>query len=273
MDEAAARVTAMFEDLAPDYDRSGVDFFVPIAAGLLQRVPPAADQRWLDVGCGPGAVLLPAAAGVGPGGRAVGIDVAAAMVDRARAAAGELGLPQVEAHVADATEPPPGPFDTVVSSLVLFFLSDPVAALSAWRQVLVPGGRLGVTTFGRTDDRLLHIEDVLQPWVPAAMRDPRTVGDESPFVTDEGVEGLVAAAGYVDVRTDTFALPVRFSDADRWYAFSWSIVQRGMWRAVPEDRREEVRAEAARRFAAYADDDGSATFTIDVRCTLATSPG
>jgi SAM-dependent methyltransferase len=91
MDEAAARVTAMFEDLAQDYDRSGVDFFVPIAAGLLQRVPPAADQRWLDVGCGPGAVLLPAAAGVGPAGRAVGIDVAAAMVERARTAADELG--------------------------------------------------------------------------------------------------------------------------------------------------------------------------------------
>jgi predicted DsbA family dithiol-disulfide isomerase len=82
----------MFEDLAQDYDRSGVDFFVPIAAGLLQRVPPAADQRWLDVGCGPGAVLLPAAAGVGPAGRAVGIDVAAAIIERVTGVAAEEGI-------------------------------------------------------------------------------------------------------------------------------------------------------------------------------------
>ncbi|HET7900210.1 MAG TPA: methyltransferase domain-containing protein [Candidatus Nanopelagicales bacterium] len=273
MDEASQRVAAMFEDLAEDYDRSGVDFFQPIAAGLLERVPPAPGERWLDVGCGPGAVLLPAAAAVGPSGLVVGIDVADAMVQRARAAADDSGLSNVDVLVGDAASPPEGPFDVVVSSLVLFFLSDPAAALRAWREVLVPAGRLGVTTFGRTDDRLLDIEEVLLPYAPASMRDPRTVGDESPFLTDAGVERLVSGAGYAQVRTETFALPVRFADAEHWYAFSWSIVQRGMWRAVPPEKRALVRAEAARRFQQHADADGSATFTIDVRCTLATAPG
>ena len=41
MDEQAGRIAALFDRLAADYDRSGVDFFEPIASGLLDRVPPA----------------------------------------------------------------------------------------------------------------------------------------------------------------------------------------------------------------------------------------
>jgi SAM-dependent methyltransferase len=40
-------------------------------------------------------------------------------------------------------------FDLVTSSLVLFFLPDPVVALRNWYQLLVRGGRIGVSTFGR----------------------------------------------------------------------------------------------------------------------------
>lgn len=273
MDEQAGRVAALFDRLAADYDRSGVDFFEPIAAGLLERVPPREGERWLDVGCGPGAVLLPAAEAVGPQGRAVGIDAAPSMVERAREAAAALQLGNVDVAVADASQPPEGSaYDVVVSSLVLFFLADPAQALRSWREVLRPGGRLGVSTFGAWDPRLEHVEQVLEPYIPPAMRDPRTTGDASPFASDAGVEGLVTRSGYADVRTETHPLPVRFADAQQWFAFSWSTGQRGMWLAVPEDRRDDVRAEAFRRFDEHADPDGSATFTIDIRYTMAVAP-
>jgi len=42
-----------------------------------------------------------------------------------------------------------------------------------------------------------------------------------------------------------------------------------MWLAVPEEQRADVRAEAERRIASYADPDGSVTFTQSVRYTLA----
>ena len=47
--------------------------------------------RVLDVGCGAGGALLPAARRVGPTGEAVGIDLAPGMVERARAAAERRG--------------------------------------------------------------------------------------------------------------------------------------------------------------------------------------
>jgi ubiquinone/menaquinone biosynthesis C-methylase UbiE len=273
MDDPTGRVAALFENLASDYDRSGVEFFEPIARGLLDQVPPREGERWLDVGCGPGAVLLPAAEGVGSSGLVVGIDVAGAMVDRARAAAEAAGLRNVDVRVGDAMAPPADePYDVVVSSLVLFFLGDPGAALAAWRDTLAPGGRLGVATFGPLDARLEDVEQVLAPWIPPMMRDPRTSGEQSPFASDAGMEALVASAGFVGVRTETLDLPVRFADADQWFAFSWSTGQRGMWLAVPPERRAEVRAEAAQRFASYADADGSATFTTVARYTLASAP-
>ena len=271
MDERSAGVARLFDMLAADYDRSGVDFFEPIAAGLLEVLPPRPGERWLDVGCGAGAVLLPVADAVGADGTVVGIDVSEQMVERTRAAA--RGLPHVEVLVGDAAEPPAAdPFDVVVSSLVLFFLPDPDAALRSWLGALAPGGRLGVSTFGPWDPRLEDVEAVLEPWIPAAMKDPRVVGEASPFASDEGMERLVADAGFVEVRTETFALPVRFADAEQWYAFSWSTGQRGMWLSVPEDQRDAVRAEAFRRFASYAGDDGSLVAAIPIRCTLASAP-
>jgi SAM-dependent methyltransferase len=192
------------------------------------------------------------------------------MVEQARRLATERGLDNVEVRVGDARDPlVDGTVDVVASSLVLFFLPDPAAALRSWLALLSPGGRLGVATFGPVDLRWEHVDDVFTPHLPPQLRDARTTGKDGPFGSDLGLERLVAEAGYVDVRTVTLELPVRFADAEQWHAFTWSVGQRAMWLAVPEDERADVRAEAERRIASYADPDGSVTFTQVVRYTLA----
>jgi ubiquinone/menaquinone biosynthesis C-methylase UbiE len=271
--DPTARVAALFDALSATYDAVGVDFFGPIAAGLLSAMSPAAGERWLDVGCGRGAVLIPAAEAVGPEGQAVGIDISAGMVDEARRLADALGLANVEVKVGDAGDPHVGGgFDAVSSSLVLFFLTDPAAALQSWRSLLVPGGRLGVATFGPTDPRWEHVDEVFVPHLPPHLRDARTTGKDGPFGSDEGMAALVDAAGFDGVRTVVLDLPVRFADAEQWHTFTWSIGQRAMWLAVPPDQRAEVRAEAERRLASHSAADGSIMFVQTVRYTLATVP-
>ena len=268
--DPTARVAALFDALSSTYDAVGVDFFGPIAAGLLEVLPPRVGQRWLDIGCGRGAVLLPAAEAVGPTGRAVGIDISPGMVEQARGLAASLGLGNVEVSVGDARAPAvDGGFDVVASSLVLFFLPDPAAALRSWLALTAPGGRLGVVTFGPIDPRWDHVDDVFGPYLPQQMRDARTTGKAGPFGSDAGMEALVGGTGFGEVRTVTRELPVRFADAEHWHAFTWSVGQRAMWLAVPEEDRAAVRAEAERRIASYADPDGSVTFTQGVRYTLA----
>src|SRR6516165_8616861 len=52
----------------------------------------------LDLGCGAGTDLLIAAQMTGPSGRAIGVDMTAAMLERARASAAVMGLENVELH-------------------------------------------------------------------------------------------------------------------------------------------------------------------------------
>ncbi|KQX62021.1 class I SAM-dependent methyltransferase [Angustibacter sp. Root456] len=266
----ALRNARLFDALADSYDAVGVDFFGPIAAALLQALDPQPGESFVDLGCGKGALLLPAAQAVGTTGRAVGVDISPGMLSAAREAADRLGLAAVDLAVGDVQSPelPAGAFDVVGSSLVLFFLADPLAALTAWRALLAPGGRLGVSTFGAQDDVWRAVDDVFTPYLPQFVLDARTSGGRGPFASDAGMEQLFAAAGLTDVRTVSRALPVRFRDADHWAAFSMSTGQRAMWAAVPEGERAGVREEAVRRLRRASTSDGGIELTQQVRYTL-----
>jgi ubiquinone/menaquinone biosynthesis C-methylase UbiE len=269
-----ARVARLFDALADSYDQVGVDFFQPIADGLVAAVVPRRGERWLDVGCGRGAVLVPVARAVEPDGAVLGIDLSPAMVEQCRAVAGASGLANVEVHPGDASAPEvAGPFDGITSSLVLFFLPDPLSALRAWAPLLRAGGRIGVTTFRAPDPRWDAVDEVFAPYLPPAMRDARTSGAQGPFASDAGMERLLADAGFVDVTTRTASVPVRFADAEAWHRFSWSTGQRAMWLSVPEDERPAVRAAAEARLLAHAAPDGSVTFEQNVRHTLGYAAG
>src|ERR671932_150030 len=65
---------------------------------LLGRVEPG--EIVLDLGCGAGTDLLIAAQMAGPAGRAIGVDMTAAMLERAHACALAMGLEIVELHEA-----------------------------------------------------------------------------------------------------------------------------------------------------------------------------
>lgn len=135
-------------------------------------------------------------------------------------------------------------FDVVVSSLVLFFLPDPAVALEAWRDLLVPEGRIGVSTFGAQSERWRRVDAVFTPYLPKQLLDARASGTTGPFATDAGMEGLLSAAGFVDVRTSSSTVTARFRDVAHWAEWSWSHGQRVMWEMVPEDERADVRARA-----------------------------
>lgn len=266
--EVERRTASLFDSLATEYDASGVEFFQPIAGGLVAALEPRRSEAWLDLGCGRGAVALPLAAAVDPG-RVVGLDVAPAMLVLAEAAAAERGITNVDFVLGSAQAPDPalGLFDGIASSLVLFFLPDPLEAVRGWLPLLRPGGRVGITTFGETDPRWRSVDAVLMPYLPS--RDARTAGSEGPFGSDEGMELLLESAGFTEARTVRQRLHVVFRDFDQWLAFSMSTGQRAAWLAVPEADRGAARDDVAKRLLSHANPDGSITFDQEVRHTLA----
>jgi len=97
----------------------------------------------LDIGCGAGTDLLLAARHVGPEGRAIGVDMTAAMRDRAIAGARASGLTHVEVRDGDATRLPLGDstVDVVISNGVLNLVPDKPTAVREIARVLKRDGR------------------------------------------------------------------------------------------------------------------------------------
>jgi len=271
--QATRQVGALFDFLAETYDDVGVPFFQPIAESLLRALPPQPGERWLDVGCGRGAVLLQVAPAVRPG-VAVGTDISPQMLERCREHVTRARFDNVELVLDDAQDPQvaAAPFDTLSSSLVLFFLPDPVAALRRWLPLVTPGGRIGVTTFAEIDPRWQAVGEVFTPYLPPHLLDARTTGTRGPFASDAGMEQLLAAAGWTDVRTARDEVDVRFETPEHWRRHSMSVGQRGMWMAVPPGERDAVRDRAYDLLAADAAKDGSVTYWQRIRHTLGRRP-
>jgi SAM-dependent methyltransferase len=113
----------------------------PFSLGRL-----AAGERVLDLGSGAGTDSLVAAQMVGSSGKVVGIDMTAAMLVKARRAAGEMGVANVE-FVEGEVESLPFPdeaFDVVISNGVIDLVPDKDAVYSEIFRVLAPGGRVQI---------------------------------------------------------------------------------------------------------------------------------
>jgi SAM-dependent methyltransferase len=265
------RIAGAFDAAAETYDRVGVDLFQPVAARLVQELAPTIGERIVDVGCGRGAVLLRVAAAVGATGSATGLDLAPRMVD---AAAGEAEHAElaVTLIVGDAQDPdlPAQSFDAVTASLVLFFLPDPAAAVRAWRNLLVDGGRIALSSFGKWNPEWEPVEAVFGPYLPPGMLDARTSGTRGPFASDTGLDNLLSDAGFVNVRTVRDVVQVRFDSADHWLQWTMSTGQRSMWKLIPDSERDAVRARAyaAAEETRKANADGRIGFAQAVRYTL-----
>lgn len=104
----------------------------------LRRALPDPGAKVLDAGAGTGALSLLAAE---LGYLVTALDLSEGMLSKARAKAEANGV-ELTFVVGPAAEPPPGPFDAIMERHVVWTMPDPVTVLRAWRDVMVPGGRL-----------------------------------------------------------------------------------------------------------------------------------
>src|SRR5205807_7432043 len=113
----------------------------------LDRLGLRPGQKILEIGPGPGRLLIPAAERLLPGGAAVGIDIQPGMIERLKARADRAGVTNLLAILGDATQPhvAEASFDLVFLCTALGEISDRRAALLQCHRALKPGGVLSIT--------------------------------------------------------------------------------------------------------------------------------
>jgi ubiquinone/menaquinone biosynthesis C-methylase UbiE len=266
-----AAIAAAFDNSAATYEQVGVDYFGPLGAELLRRAAPAAGASVLDLGCGRGHVLFPAAAAVGTSGRVVGTDLSARMVAACAAQAAAEGLTQVSVQVGDAAAPdfPPGSFDVVTAGMVMFFVPAPRAAVRAVVGLLRPGGRFAMSSFGPSDPKFADVMGILYrhregpPWDEAT---------DKPFDSVEGIAQMLREAGFVDVAIDEVDHEIAFDSIDQYWAWVGSHGGRIMIDAVGPERLPAARDEVYAMLAARQRDDGGLVHRATARFALARRP-
>jgi SAM-dependent methyltransferase len=145
--QRAERVYAAASD---HFTRPPLAFWDRYGEETVRRGGVVEGDRVLDLCCGAGASVVPAARAAGPSGRVVGVDIAEPLLAIARARVADEGLGNVELVRKDATDTgfADGAFDVVVCVFGVFFVADmPAFVREMWRMVR-EGGRLAVTTWG-----------------------------------------------------------------------------------------------------------------------------
>ncbi|WP_216870688.1 methyltransferase domain-containing protein [Modestobacter excelsi] len=174
----------------------------------------------LDVGCGPGTITVDLAARVAPG-RVVGLDVSAAPLDEARAAADRAGV-AVEFAVGDvyALAAADDSVDVVHAHQVLQHLTDPVAALREMARVCRPGGLVAVRDVDYAATTWFPANPGLDRWLALYGQVARR-NDAEPD-TGRRLLAWAHAAGLREVTATTSAWCYATPAERRWWGSSWA---------------------------------------------------
>ena len=165
-------------------------------------------DRVLDIGCGTGQSTREAAEAA-VAGSAVGVDVSAPMLERARQLSDDKGLANVTFLQADAEVHPFAPtcFDLCISRFGTMFFADPVAAFTNIGRALRPAARLVLLVWqerGRNEWATAIRQTLTGSSAAPRGPDPFSLADAT--VT----EGILAAAGFAEVSFTDVDEPVYY---------------------------------------------------------------
>ena len=252
----------VFTRSASSYER--IRYFPIFGKWLVEMAQIPEGANVLDVACGRGAVLFPAADRVGPSGHVIGIDLADGMARETQLKIERRDLKQAEARQMDAEHLPftDSSFDFVLCGFSLQFFPHLAQALSEFRRVLKPSGRIAVTTWGGDDERWNWYDDLREVY-GAVIK----LGSQS-LDNPEEIQRWFSQAGFVDIQISTKELDMVFLDEDEWWNMEWSISGRaGLEKLSPEDL-ERFKTEAFEKVQAQKQADGFHE-QLEAFCTIA----
>ena len=162
-------------------------------------------QTVLDLGSGGGIDCFLAAKYVGEKGRVIGVDMTAAMIEKARANKTKLGTENVDFRLGEIEHLPvsDGTVDVVISNCVINLSPDKPQVFREAFRVLQPGGRLAVSDIVTDGPLPEEIKNSLSAWV----------GCVSGAMEVEDYLAAIESAGFVDVELEPVYMDEEMIDA------------------------------------------------------------
>ncbi len=184
-----------------------------VAPLFLEWLDVPGGQRWADVGCGSGALTSAILQQYSPA-RVLALDPSEAQVGEA---ARRVHDPRVSFGVGTAANLPARSFDAVVSGLVLNFVPDPVAAVSAMRRA-APVGTVAAYVWDYAEGmRMLRIF-----WDVACSLDPAAAdlheGHRLQLAGPDVLVRLWTDSAIGDVEATPLTVPTGFDDFDDFWS-------------------------------------------------------
>ena len=185
-----------------------------VAPQFLAWLNVPADRRWLDVGCGTGALCAAILDRCSPQSVA-GIEPSEGFLNTAKQNLGDRAALQL----GSATAIPLGDasVDVVVSGLVLNFVPDQPAALREMSRVTGRGGTIAAYVW----DYAGKMELMRHFWDAAAALDPQAAkldeGVRFPLCRPEALETLFSRAGLQQIEVKPVDIPTPFANFDEYW--------------------------------------------------------
>jgi SAM-dependent methyltransferase len=212
-----------------------------VASEFLVWLALGPDLRWLDVGCGTGALTQTILAQARPH-EVIGIDPSEGFIAYARDRTRD---PRVAFKTADArglAAADAGGFDTAVAGLVLNFIPAPGEALTAMAHAVRPGGTVACYVW----DYAEGMQMMRAFWDAAVALDPGArdldEGRRFPLCRPQPLRALFDEAGLQRTQVRAIDVPTVFTSFDDY----WSPFLGGQGpaptycMALPEDRRQQL---------------------------------
>lgn len=185
-----------------------------VAPAFLSWIEVPAGRRWLDVGCGTGALCGAILDHARPAS-VTGVEPSEGFLETARANLGaRASLKQGSATAIPLED---RSVDAVVSGLVLNFVPDHAAGLAEMRRVATTGATIAAYVW----DYAGKMEFMRCFWDAAVAIDPaahaKAEGNRFPVCKPEALEALFRAAGLERVETRAIDTPTVFTDFDDYW--------------------------------------------------------